>query len=134
MLVSQFKDEFTDWSMPWHWTVFREKKLCLYPPYSLTTNIGFDMGIHVSVPGAGEWILQNIDLNLAEAGGEILFPEKVELNRKKRSALGNLYSSIFRKKGWKFLLRGLLGLFYRLLRRLLLYVPHTFLLKHNFPL
>jgi hypothetical protein len=134
MLVSQFKDEFTDWSLPLSWIIYREKKLCLHPPYSLTTNIGFDTGVHATVPGAGEWHVQNIDLNLAEAGRAILLPEKVELDRKKLSALGNFYSSVFRKRGWNFLLRGLFWIFYRPLRRLLLYVPHTFLLKHNFPL
>jgi hypothetical protein len=134
VLTSQIKDNFNDWSVPWSWIIFREKKLCLYPPYSLTTNIGFDVGGHILVPGEGTWYIENVDLNLAEAGNPILFPAEVELDRKKRSALGDFFYSFFRKRGWKFLLRGLFWTFYRPLRRLLLYVPHTFLLKHNFPL
>jgi hypothetical protein len=134
MLTSLLKDNFNDWSLSWFWIIFREKKLCLYPPYSLTTNIGFDgEGGHFFVPGAGMWYVQNIDLNLAESNGAIRLSAQVELDRKKRSALGDFfYSDVKKRRG--FSPRGLFWTFYRPLRRLLRYVPHTFLLKHNFPL
>jgi hypothetical protein len=130
LLLSQVKDNINSWAVQWSWIVYREQKLCLYPPYSLASNIGFDsLSEHTTSP-EGRWLMRNIDLSVNDA---ITFPERVELRREKLSALEDFsYLSVKRRRG--FSLRGLFWTFYRPLRRMLLWMPYTITLKHNFPL
>jgi hypothetical protein len=129
-LLSQVKDNINAWSLQWRWIIYREKKLCLFPPYSLMRNIGFDsLGEHTSSP-AGEYFMRNVDLSVNDT---IAFPAQVKLDREKRAALGNFhYADVKRRRGIS--LRGLFWTFYRPLRRILLCVPYGITLKHNFRL
>jgi hypothetical protein len=130
ILLSQVKNNIDAWGVQWNWIIYREKKLCLFPPYSLTRNIGFDsLGEHTSSP-AGEYLMRNIDLSVNDT---IVFPAQVKLDQEKRAALGNFYySDVKRRRGIS--LRGLFWTFYRPLRRILLCVPYGITLKHNFRL
>ncbi|MDR2174992.1 MAG: hypothetical protein LBO82_03535 [Synergistaceae bacterium] len=130
LLLSQVKDNIDTWDIQWGWVIYREKKLSLFPPYSLTKNIGFDsLGEHTTSP-AGEYSMRNIDLSINNA---ITFPTQVELHQEKRAALGDFcYSDVKRRRGMS--LRGLFWTFYRPLRRILLPVPYGITLRHNFRL
>jgi hypothetical protein len=130
MLLSQVKNNINTWDIQWNWIIYREKKLCLFPPYSLTLNIGFDsLGEHTTSSG-GQWYMRNVDLRIDDT---IVFPTQVKLHQEKRIALGNFcYSDVKRRRG--FSLRGLFWTFYRPLRRILLFIPYGINLKHNFRL
>jgi hypothetical protein len=130
MLLSQVKGNLNTWDVQWNWIIYREQKLCLFPPYALTINIGFDsLGEHTTSPEKGDFV-RNIDLSVNDT---IAFPAHVKLDQAKRAAVGNShYSDVKKRRG--FSLRGLFWTFYRPLRRLLLCIPYGITLKHNFPL
>jgi hypothetical protein len=130
MLLSQVKGSINTWDIQWNWVIFREKKLCLFPPYSLATNIGFDiLGEHTTSQQGAELLL-DIDLSIDYT---ITFPKQIELNQTKRSTFGKLFYSIVKKR-WGISLRGLFWIFYRPLRYIFLFIPYGINLKHNFRL
>ena len=42
MLIDQMKGRVDSWAIRWNWSMFRAGGVCLFPPRSLTTNIGTD--------------------------------------------------------------------------------------------
>jgi hypothetical protein len=105
MLMSQVQKDINSWAIQWYWLTYRKKKLCLFPPHSLVTNIGFDsLGDHTTSPEE-RWITQNIDLNIDK---QLKLPSQIILNESKRSRLGEFYYS-YKKNRPGFSLRGLLG-------------------------
>jgi hypothetical protein len=130
MLLSQVKGNLNTWDVQWNWIIFREKKLCLFPPYGLAINIGFDsLGEHTTSPET-QWITQNIDLSINDT---IVCPTQVELDRTKLSALADFHYSAVKKRR-EISPRGLFWTFYRPLRRMLLSIPYGITLRHNFRL
>jgi len=127
MLLSQVKKGISTWDIQWSWVTYREKKLCLFPPHSLTSNIGFDsLGEHTTSPEEC-WLVENIDLGMEK---KIAFPAQVALDESKRTLLGKFhYFSIKNRRG--FSPRGIFWTLYRPLRRMLLAVPYGIEIKNN---
>jgi hypothetical protein len=125
ILLSQVKDNINTWDVQWGWVIYRDKRLCAFPPYSFTTNIGFDdTGEHTSL--RDRWVVQNINLSI---NGKIKFETNIEMRHDKRSALGKFYYySITSRRG--FSLKGIFWTFYRSLRYVLMYVPYVFKIKN----
>jgi hypothetical protein len=126
MLLSQVKNN-TTWDIQWNWIVYREKKLCLFPPRSLTTNIGFDAEGSHTLSSEDGWLVRDIDLTL---GDKIALPAQCELSRSKRFVLGELYY-LYIKKRRGLSLRGLFWTFYRFLRRVFLIIPYGIEIRNN---
>lgn len=42
MLIDQMKGRLDSWAIRWNWAMFCAGGLCLFPPRSLATNVGFD--------------------------------------------------------------------------------------------
>ena len=127
MLLSQVQKNINTWDIQWTWVIYREKKLCLFPPHSLSINIGFDsLGEHTTSPEE-RWLVKNIDLGIEK---KIAFPARVELDETKRVLLGKFhYFSIKSRRG--FSPRGIFWTFYRPLRRMFLAVPYGIEIKNN---
>ena len=127
MLLSQVQNDINAWDVQWNWITYREKKLCLFPPHGLASNIGFDdLGEHTTSPES-RMIVQNIDLSIEK---KIEFPTQVTLDQSKRTRLGESYYGLIKKRRG-FSLRGIFWTFYRPLRRMLLSVPYGIEIKNN---
>ena len=127
MLLTQAKGELKTWDIQWLWTIYHRKKLCLFPPYSITSNIGFDdMGSH-TVSRSEDWIVQNVRLGIKQ---NVIMPFKFVIDWKKRTALGKFYYFPIKKlRG--FSLRGIFWTFYRALRYAFLFIPYEIKIKKS---
>ncbi|GHS95764.1 hypothetical protein AGMMS50276_12590 [Synergistales bacterium] len=80
MLLSQLRGGMAEWSMPWYWNVFQQNGLNLWPPYSLTSNVGFDE-VAFHTPESEKWLNQDVDLNFK--GLPIVMPDNLEIDEQK---------------------------------------------------
>jgi hypothetical protein len=112
ILLSQVRDGIDTWDIQWYWATYRLRKLCVYPPYSLTTNIGFDdSGEHTS--SNDRWMTQYIDLGIDR---RIEFSGEPLLDVARRRALGDFH--YFKSSRAAFTLRYLYRKIRRTLRRI----------------
>ncbi|GHT01423.1 hypothetical protein AGMMS50276_29400 [Synergistales bacterium] len=120
MLFRQVKYDIETWDIQWYWVVFMYGGLTLFPPYSLTTNIGFDeLSTHTFE--SDNKIVRNIDLNIDVP---ITMPDKFHVDKEKHESYAE--SSYIKlhdryKSGWS--IKTLFWFLYRPLRYIEMILP-----------
>ncbi|GHV56234.1 hypothetical protein FACS1894216_19930 [Synergistales bacterium] len=99
MLWRQVKFDIQAWDIQWYWIIFSRKGKVLFPPYSLSTNIGFD-NLSTHTPESDDWFVKNIDLSF---NAPITMPECCEVDDAKHEEYAeHCYIGIrdYRKSEW----------------------------------
>ncbi|GHS88542.1 glycosyl transferase [Synergistales bacterium] len=121
MLLRQVKYDIETWDIQWYWAIFARNGLNLFPPYSLTTNIGFDdLSTHKSAGSA--WIIQNIDLSIGNI--PIVMPDHCDADKEKHENHAEfIYIGLHDRYKSRWSIKSLFWFLYRPLRFIEMVLP-----------
>lgn len=109
MLKSQIEGSIDSWAIRWYWTVFINKGLVLFPPYTLVNNLGFD-GSGTHGKGFFRYFKKSQDSN---DFGEIIYPSEACIVEED---FNNVKRAIFKANG------GYIGRFVDFFKGLFIFV------------